>query len=448
MSRDPSGAQLSSRRAWLSSGLLCLLLLILPGIVWLLVPRAGGFTTPSAPVAAQAKPEARPPEPPPEPVAPREPPRPPPPRNPDEAKPSDAPVTGVVLDPAGKPLANASVGCSDRDKELTATTDEEGRFKLAAEAVGCLAVARFPNLSPSEGVRLRAGRANEIRLSRGGAIAGNVVSEGGAPVPSYVIAVESFVAAFEAGEGPAPSTQAHAIQSADGAFLLEDLPPGRYVLTASAEGRPPARTSSIEVEAGRTTHHVRVVLRKGATLSGRVVDAETRRPIAAAVVALDAVTSTTANMISPTRTDDSGAYTLEGAPPGPFSIRVAHESYRVKIVPGIVARGATVTQDVELQPRGDGGGGSMELVGIGAVLAPMPKGVAIAVLIPGGPAAGAGLLNGDIITRIDGASAEGLSMTDCVQRLRGPEGSRVTVGVQRGEQSLEVTMTRQVVVSP
>jgi Carboxypeptidase regulatory-like domain/PDZ domain len=240
--------------------------------------------------------------------------------------------------------------------------------------------------------------------------------------------------------------QARPIQDASGAFTLDNLLPGKYVLTASAEGRPPAKTGVIEVESGRTTHHVHLVLAKGATLSGKVIDAESRRPLAGATVALDAMTSTAANLIAPSHTDDSGGYSLEGAPAGPFSIRVAHEGYRSKIVPGIVTRGAAATQDVALQPLGDGGAGGTELAGIGAVLVPDAQGVALSFIIPGGPADKAALRNGDVITRIDGLDAQSLTVSDCVQRLRGPEGSRVFVSVKRDGQSVDVTLTRELIV--
>jgi hypothetical protein len=420
-------------------------LLILPGLTWLIAPRAGGFAPPKAPPQPAAIEPTPPPEPPAglvqtEPYAVRQPP------SAASAEPSDALVVGVVIDPGGKPVSNAFAGCSDRDKDLVATTDDEGRFKLVAEAAGCEAIAHHEGYSPSDRVRLVAGRENVIRLNRGGAIAGDAVDERGNPVPSYLLAIESFVASTEGPRTVPPSRQARPIQDARGAFTLDDLMPGKYVLTASAEGRPPAKTGVIEVESGRTTHHVHLVLAKGATLSGTVIDAETRRPIAGATVALDAMTSTTANMITPSRTDDSGGYSLEGAPSGPFSIRVARDGYRSKIVPGIVTRGVAATQDVALQPLGDGGAGGMELAGVGAILAAGPEGVAISFVIPGGPVDRAGLRNGDVITRIDGLDAQGLSMSDCVQRLRGPEGSRVFVSVKRGGQIVDATLTRELIV--
>lgn len=434
----------------MSAALLCVALLILPGITWLIAPRPGGFALPpAAPALARVEPEARSAAP-----SPLAPPAPSPVRQMRgvaDDKPSDAPVVGVVLDPEGKPVSEAFVGCGDRDKELTTTTDNEGRFKLSAEAAGCTAISHHAGWSPSDRVLLSAGRDNVIRLNRGGAIAGEAVDERGSPVPSYLLGIESFVAAPVRGQGPEavpPSPQARSIQDARGAFVLENLMPGKYVLTASAEGRPPTKTSPIEVEAARTTHHVHIVLSRGVTLSGKVSDAETHKPVVGATVALDAVTSTTANMIASSRTDESGAYSIEGAPAGLFSIRVSQEGYRLKIVPGIVARGAIATQDVALQPVRDGGSGGMELVGIGAILVPQAQGVAISFIIPSGPADKVGILNGDVITRIDGLDVQGLSVSDCVQRLRGPEGSRVRVTVKRDSQILDLTLTRELIVRP
>lgn len=350
-----------------------------------------------------------------------------------------------MLDPEGKPAARAVVTCDE--KNLTATTDDEGRFELSPEAAGCSVTTMHPSFSSAERVRLVAGAANVVRLLGGGGIAGVVLDESGTPVPSYLLAIESFLATSDASAAP-PTGRSRTITDPAGQFLLERLPPGRYILTASAEGRPPARSSSIEVEPGRTTHHVRISLARGATLSGTIVDGQTRQPIAGARVVLDAVTSTGANAIEGATSDASGAYSLDGAPPGPFSVRVSREGYRTKIVPGLTTRGApAIREDITLTPRGEGSSGESELIGIGAVLAPSAAGVTIASVIDDGPAARAGLQGGDRILRIDGADMASMSLSDCVQRLRGPEGSRVTVAVAReGGGTVELTVTRATIV--
>jgi protocatechuate 3,4-dioxygenase beta subunit len=426
------------------AALLCAAMLLLPGLAWILAPKAGGFVAPPPLHAAKIE-QGQAAQPAPQlPKAARATPTTPAPAEPR----AEGPVTGTVLDPDGKPVSGAFVGCDDRDKELSTTTDKEGHFKLPPQASGCKAVCHHPDFTPTERTEIVAGRDNVLRLRSAGAIEGVVVDEKGAPVPSFLLAIESFMGAGEAAETGPPGGQAKSFQDPKGAFLMEGLLPGKYVLTASAEGRPPAKSGTIEVDAGRTTHHVKIVLPKGAVLSGKVIDAETRKPIAGAVIALDAITQTSANAIKPAKTDETGSYVLEGAPPGPFSIRVAQERYRTKIVPGLLTRGSTtLQQDVELSPRGDGGAGDSELAGIGAILIPQPKGVMISWMLPGGPAESAGLHVGDLIAKIDGLDAQGLTMSDCVQRLRGAEGSRVSVRVVReGEGTIEVLITRKNVV--
>jgi hypothetical protein len=355
------------------------------------------------------------------------------------------PVRGTVLDPAGTPIAGAFVSCKDRPA-VGAGTDLEGHFELSEEADGCTAVATQAAHSPSEPTRLSSGHDNVLRLLANGSIEGVVISEQGKPVESYLLAVESYLPSGDDAKAGF-SGRPRVIEDPAGAFRMDGLPPGRYVLTASSAGRPPARSDGIEVEPGRATRNVRIVLSRGVTLSGRVTNADTRAPILEAQVELDSVTSSGANAISLALSDASGNYELEGVPAtGPFSIKVRHQEYVTKIVPGLDARGApTLRADVELRTRGDGGA-SEELAGVGATLAPSPKGVMIIGVIDGGPAARAGIEKGDRIVRIDGADARDLPLPDCVQRLRGREGTRVTLGVDRDGQTVEVSMVREIVV--
>ena len=436
---DSSDAQSSPKRVWISIALLCAAMLFLPLLTWILVPSPGVFAAPPPPAhVAVAQPVAAAPQAH-EDFTPR-------PTRPVTAAP-EGPVTGTVLDPEGKPVKGAFVGCDDRDKELATSTDAEGHFKLAPQASGCLAVSHHPDFTPSERMALSAGRDTTIRLRAAGGIEGVVVDEKGRPISPYLIAIESFMGSGESAETIPPTGQARSIQDARGAFLLEGLVPGKYVLTASADGRPPTRSAQIEVEAARITHHVRIVLTRGGTLTGKVIDAETRKPISGATVALDAATSTTANSISPGHSDESGAFSIEGTPAGPFSIRVSSDRYRTRIISGLITRsGAPLVQDVELTLRGDGGADN-EMAGVGAILLPQARGVMVSWLVPNGPAQAAGLQVGDIISRIDGTDAQSMAMTDCVQRLRGPEGSRVAVVVAReGAGSVEILVTRKNIV--
>jgi carboxyl-terminal processing protease len=64
----------------------------------------------------------------------------------------------------------------------------------------------------------------------------------------------------------------------------------------------------------------------------------------------------------------------------------------------------------------------------------------------GGPADKAGLKKGDVIEEIDGTSTEGADVREVVERLRGAEGTRVTIRVRQPKQpeSRVLTITRGV----
>jgi carboxyl-terminal processing protease len=63
-------------------------------------------------------------------------------------------------------------------------------------------------------------------------------------------------------------------------------------------------------------------------------------------------------------------------------------------------------------------------------------------VIPGTPAQRAGLKAGDKIVTVDGADVTHLVTEEVANKVKGPEGSAVTVGVLRGTENLSFTMTR------
>ncbi|HQU43200.1 MAG TPA: S41 family peptidase, partial [Pirellulales bacterium] len=66
---------------------------------------------------------------------------------------------------------------------------------------------------------------------------------------------------------------------------------------------------------------------------------------------------------------------------------------------------------------------------------------------PRGPAAKAGIEEGELLVEVDGVKTKGLSMQDLIDRLRGPEGTTLTVGIARNADSAprSVKLTRNVV---
>lgn len=88
------------------------------------------------------------------------------------------------------------------------------------------------------------------------------------------------------------------------------------------------------------------------------------------------------------------------------------------------------------------------LEGIGAYIEEKEGQIIIVSPIESSPAAKAGILPGDIILFINGESTENLSLQQAVDKIRGPQGTTVKLNIQRSQQQLEITITREKIVVP
>ncbi len=85
-----------------------------------------------------------------------------------------------------------------------------------------------------------------------------------------------------------------------------------------------------------------------------------------------------------------------------------------------------------------------EYVGIGITVELLTDGYAKVIEVAhGSPAESAGIRLGDILTAVEGEDFAQLGYDNAVSRIRGEEGTSVTVTVKRGEESLDFTMTRR-----
>ena len=101
---------------------------------------------------------------------------------------------------------------------------------------------------------------------------------------------------------------------------------------------------------------------------------------------------------------------------------------------------AKAFRDMQVQTRGEFGGLGLEVTadnGLIKVVSP----------IDDTPAAKAGIKSGDLITMLDGQTVQGLTLTEAVDKMRGPPGSNIKLTIKREgvDTPVEVSMAREVI---
>ncbi|MBD2037645.1 PDZ domain-containing protein [Leptolyngbya sp. FACHB-321] len=84
------------------------------------------------------------------------------------------------------------------------------------------------------------------------------------------------------------------------------------------------------------------------------------------------------------------------------------------------------------------------LSGVGLQLGTDEKTKAITVVAPieKSPAATAGILSADVITKINGRSTQGMTIDEAVKQIKGVAGTKVVLTIRRGSQNLTFALTR------
>lgn len=164
----------------------------------------------------------------------------------------------------------------------------------------------------------------DFALKEQASISGVVVREAGVPVSGGW--VETSSRSWE-------PTQT----SEDGSFLIPGLRPGRYTVTADAEGLLRAR---LKVTA--PSSDVRIVLRDGGTIRGRVIDKHSREPVETYWISWRRYDVTREDE----ETHNGGRFALTGLPSGLYNVEVRAPGYAPAVVKDIRVEAPHETDEV------------------------------------------------------------------------------------------------------
>ncbi|HEU5058485.1 MAG TPA: carboxypeptidase-like regulatory domain-containing protein, partial [Kofleriaceae bacterium] len=245
-----------------------------------------------------------------------------------------APVSGVVVDESGGPIAGAQVAARDvslpwdmPDERDLATTDDKGRFTIKAVAAGTYRfAATHKEHAPGSSEPIALDGASEkkdvrIALKAGGVAAGKVVDAGGAPVPWATVRIGSQRGALQMQDAPTRQV----IAGEQGTFEVKGLARGALMAIALSETAS-SQPVVFDLGAARERRDLVLTLDVTGSIAGVVVDGS-GEPVPEAQVAaypdfFAGEVGEDFSLRGPAvdSTDGGGAFTLRGLPVGNYRL--------------------------------------------------------------------------------------------------------------------------------
>jgi MFS family permease len=212
-------------------------------------------------------------------------------------------LTGTVRDPGGRPVAGAviTVTSADGHQVSRAMAAPDGRYRITGlPPVALTVIVSARNHEPTAAALLvQAGTAiqRDFVLAGSGGLTGTVRSaeQDGAPLAGAQVIISDM----------AGNVVASAITSADGGFLVEGTPAGKYAVTAAASGHLP---TSREIELNGHVEAAQLILPPEREVYG-VVRTPGGEPVPGILVT---AANAAGEIVASATTDSYGRYQMTG----------------------------------------------------------------------------------------------------------------------------------------
>lgn len=262
----------------------------------------------------------------------------------------DAGAPGIEVIATKQESGGIVIAGGNGAQTYTATTDTEGRYRIINLPAGSMRVSAFaPALvtpgernafNPGKTVNLAEGESAEnvdFVMARGGVITGKITDEDGRLVVEEAVTAHKL---DQNGKRAANSGPAFSQWQTDdrGVYRIYGLEPGRYLVSAGAssddgmmrigrsggtyertfhpEAIEEARAKIVEVTAGGEAENVDIKIArasKGYAATGRVIDADTDKPIAGVMIGYGIIKDRTSSFgMGSSATNSQGEFRLEG----------------------------------------------------------------------------------------------------------------------------------------
>lgn len=276
---------------------------------------------------------------------------------------SDATVSGKIT-LKGKPAAGVVIGLRSSepaqfDSPFKATTDPEGKYRITGVPEGAFLIAPaapafvISNVSNSEGQTLIIHKGDNVEgidfdLIRGGVITGKITDANGLPIVEEGV---SLLLADYSRSGSASHVPVSFQTDDRGVYRIFGIRPGRYKVYVGAEsvyrgvgrGRrslpitfypdthEAAKAAVIDIGEASEATRIDITLGRaleGFAVSGRVVDAETGKPVSNVAISLSKIMIIDANStsgyggVTNVRSNMDGAFRLEKLDAGKYSVSI------------------------------------------------------------------------------------------------------------------------------